>query len=198
LVKYIKETFHKNNWYALVFFLCDLMNFANVIFQMYFIDVFLGGVFLAYGTNVLHWSEMEPEERTDPLIEVFPRLTKCTFHKYGPSGTIEKHDAMCLLALNIWSEKVYVFLWFWLIILAVLTALYMIYTVAIIFIPAMRKTMLQRNAKTSYNNDDRLDLLMKKADIGDWFVLFLLSKNLDSILFREFISQLTEKLKTEP
>ena len=86
LVKYIKETFHKNNWYALVFFLCDLMNFANVIFQMYFIDVFLGGVFLAYGTNVLHWSEMEPEERTDPLIEVFPRLTKCTFHKYGPSG----------------------------------------------------------------------------------------------------------------
>ena len=70
---------------------------------------------------------------------------------------------MCLLALNIWSEKVYVFLWFWLIILAVLTALYMIYTVAIIFIPAMRKTMLQRNAKTSYNNDDRLDLLMKKG-----------------------------------
>ena len=58
--------------------------------------------------------------------------------------------------------------------------------------------MLQRNAKTKYSNDDRLDLLMKKADLGDWFLLFLLSKNLDSILFREFISQLTEKLKTEP
>ena len=57
---------------------------------------------------------------------------------------------------------------------------------------------LQRNAKTKYSNDDRLDLLMKKADLGDWFLLFLLSKNLDSILFREFISQLTEKLKTEP
>jgi len=39
---------------------------------------------------------------------------------------------------------------------------------------------------------------MKKADLGDWFLIFLLSKNLDSILFREFISQLTEKLKTEP
>ena len=56
----------------------------------------------------------------------------------------------------------------------------------------------QRNAKTGYSNDDRLDLLMKKADLGDWFLIFLLSKNLDSILFREFISQLTEKLKTEP
>ena len=74
---------------------------------------------------------------------LFSRLTKCTFHKYGHSGTIEKHDALCLLALNIISEKIYVFLWFWLIILAVLTAAYMIYTVAVIAVPALRKTMLQ-------------------------------------------------------
>ena len=39
---------------------------------------------------------------------------------------------------------------------------------------------------------------MRKADLGDWFLIFLLSKNLDSILFKEFISQLSEKLKTEP
>ena len=198
LVKYVKETFHMNNWYAMVFLICDLLNFINVIGQMFFINTFLGGVFLDYGTQVLNWSEMDAEERTDPLIEVFPRLTKCTFHKYGPSGTIEKHDAMCLLALNIISEKIYVFLWFWLIILSILTALYLIYTMGVILIPSWRKVMLQRNAKVSYSTDDRIDLLMKKADIGDWFLLFLLSKNLDSILFREFISQLTEKLKTEP
>lgn len=83
--------------------------------------------------------------------------------------------------------------------LAVLTACYLIYTIAIIAVPSLRRTMLQRNAKTGYSNkDDRLDLLMRKADLGDWFLIFLLSKNLDSILFREFISQLTEKLKTEP
>lgn len=198
LVKYVKETLHMNNWYAGVFFICDILNFINVIGQMFFINKFLGGVFLSYGTQVLHFSEMEPEDRTDPLVDVFPRLTKCTFHKYGPSGSIEKHDAMCLLATNIISEKIYVFLWFWLIILAVLTALYLIYTIAVVLVPGMRKTMLQRNAKTAYSNDDRLDLLMKKADIGDWFLIFLLSKNLDSILFREFISMLTEKIKTEP
>lgn len=198
LVKYVKETMKLNQWYASVFILCDFLNFINVVGQMFFINKFLGGVFMDYGTKVLYFSDMEAEDRTDPLIEVFPRLTKCTFHKYGHSGTIEKHDALCLLALNIISEKIYVFLWFWLIILAVLTAVYMIYTVAVIAVPALRKTMLQRNAKTTYSNDDRLDLLMKKADLGDWFLLFLLSKNLDSILFREFISQLTEKLKTEP
>ena len=77
------------------------------------------------------------------LIFFLFRLTKCTFHKYGHSGTIEKHDALCLLATNIISEKIYVFLWFWLIILAVLTACYLIYTIAVIAIPSLRKTMLQ-------------------------------------------------------
>ena len=29
------------------------------------------------------------------------RMTKCTFHKFGTSGNIEKHDALCILPLNI-------------------------------------------------------------------------------------------------
>lgn len=185
-----------NNTYAIVYFVCDILNFINTVGQMYFINLFLGGVFLTYGTDVLYWADTDPESRTDPLVEVFPRLAKCTFYKYGSSGTIESHDALCLLALNIISEKIYVFLWFWLITLAVLTAVYLIYQFAVVLIPGLRQTMLERNAKTDYR--DRIDILMKKANIGDWFVLFLLSKNLDSILFREFISQLSEKLKTEP
>lgn len=42
-----------------------------------------------------------------------------------------------------------------------------------------------------------MDILMKKAQMGDWFVIFLLSKNLDSVLFREFIVRLSDKLKTD-
>ena len=147
------------------------MNFANVIGQMYLINFFLGGVFLTYGTDVLKWSEAEPEDRTDPMVDVFPRVTKCTFHKYGPSGTIERHDAMCVLALNIINEKIYVALWFWFIILAVLTALYLLYVLAVISVPSMRKVLIERNAKHDYK--DRIDPIMKKAQMGDWYVTLL-------------------------
>ena len=78
---------------------------------------------------------------------MFFRVTKCNFHKYGPSGTIEKHDAMCVLALNIINEKIYVFLWFWFIALAILTSLYFLYVLSIIALPSMRKIMVERNAK---------------------------------------------------
>lgn len=51
------------------------------------------------------------------------QVTKCIFHKYGPSGTIQNHDALCIMALNIINEKIYVFLWYWYIILSVITGL---------------------------------------------------------------------------
>ena len=47
------------------------------------------------------------------MIYIFPRMTKCTFHKFGASGEVEKHDALCILPLNIVNEKIYIFIWFW-------------------------------------------------------------------------------------
>ena len=54
----------------------------------------------------MEYSDMDQESRVDPMIYVFPRLTKCTFHMYGPSGGLVKNDAMCILPLNIFNEKV--------------------------------------------------------------------------------------------
>ena len=51
------------------------------------------------------------------------QVTKCTFHKFGPSGTVQKFDGLCVLPLNIINEKIYVFLWFWFVILAITTGI---------------------------------------------------------------------------
>jgi len=195
LVKYVRETFHMHNFYAFKYFLCDILNFVNVIGQLFLLNAFFGGVFMAYGTDVLRWSEVDAETRTDPMVKVFPRLTKCTFHKYGHSGTLEKHDALCVLALNIINEKIFVFLWFWLIFLAVVTILYLIYVGAMISIPSLRRVMVERNAK--HDVKEKMDVLMKRAQMGDWFLIYLLSKNLDSLMFKEFIMQLTGELKKD-
>ena len=51
-------------------------------------------------------------------------MTKCTFHKFGPSGTVQKFDGLCVLPLNIINEKIYVFLWLWFIFLAVVSGIF--------------------------------------------------------------------------
>ena len=77
---------------------------------------------------------------------VFPKVTKCTFHKYGPSGTITRHDGLCILALNIINEKIYVFLWFWFVSVAIFSALALLYRMFIIITPSMRvNAIMARN-----------------------------------------------------
>ena len=34
------------------------------------------------------------------------KVAKCSFSKYGSSGTVEKYDGLCILSLNIFNEKV--------------------------------------------------------------------------------------------
>ena len=41
------------------------------------------------------------------MAKVFPKVSKCTFHRYGPSGTIGNHDGLCILPINIINEKEY-------------------------------------------------------------------------------------------
>lgn len=87
-------------------------------------DRFFDGTFLTFGIEVISFAERDQEDRIDPMVNIhegnsifaniyiqiikvyiFPRMTKCTFHKFGTSGEIEKHDAMCILPLNIGKHK---------------------------------------------------------------------------------------------
>ena len=45
----------------------------------------------------LDYISLQPRDRIDPMSRVFPRVTKCTFRKFGPSGTIQRHDAQVII-----------------------------------------------------------------------------------------------------
>ena len=62
------------------------------------------GEFRKYGLEVAAMMEEDPELRTDPMSRIFPRVTKCTFNKFGPSGSLMRRDALCVLPVNIINE----------------------------------------------------------------------------------------------
>ncbi|XP_025421571.1 innexin inx2-like [Sipha flava] len=192
LVDYFSTNLHLQNFYANRFFLCEFLNFVNVIAQICFMDHFLDGEFSTYGTDVLKFTEMEPEERGDPMARVFPKVTKCTFHKYGPSGSIQKLDGLCVLPLNIVNEKIYVFLWFWFLFVAALSGLHLVYRTAVVVVPEFRLLLLRSRSRLTPK--DEVETINKKFQIGDWFVLYQLGKNIDPLIFKEFVSSLAKKL----
>lgn len=195
MVQYIFESLKTHNTYSFGYFFCEFLNLINVICNIYFVDKFLGGAFMSYGTDVIKFSNMNQENRTDPMVEIFPRITKCTFHKYGSSGSIQKHDALCVLALNILNEKIYIFLWFWFIILSILSACAIIYSVVVIMMPTTREKIILRKFKS--NRPDRgneIQELVKKIDIGDFLLLHLLGQNINVSSYSEILHSLTDRL----
>ena len=202
LREYLCNSLHSHNIYAVKFFICEVLNFFNTLFQMWFLNRFLGGSFITYGVDVVNFSEKDQLDRTDPMIEVFPRVTKCTFMMFGPSGSVEKHDLMCVLALNVINEKIFVFLWFWLVLLICLTCISFLYRLVVFFVPSVRNGLLQKRAQLRYKVT--IDSLAPKLYFGDYFLLYLISKNVEILSFSGLLEELslelrdTRKPETEP
>lgn len=193
VVQYLQETMHLHNSYAAGYFFCEVLNFVNTVGNIFFVDTFLGGAFLTYGTDVLKFSNMNQDDRTDPMIAVFPRVTKCTFHKFGGSGTIQTIDALCILALNILNEKIYIFLWFWFIILAVFSGLAVLYSMAIVLMPSTRETILKKRFK--FGTSATVSTLIRKTQVGDFLMLHLLGQNLNLLTFNEVLDELCRRIQ---
>ncbi|XP_045503945.1 innexin inx1 [Colias croceus] len=192
IIGYLIRHERRHKLYAFRYWGCEMLCLVNIVVQMWMMDSFFNGEFLSYGTRVLGYSEVPQEERYDPMIYVFPRVTKCTFHKYGASGTIQTHDSLCVLPLNIVNEKTFIFLWFWYIILAVILALLVIYRLVIIFVPSVRPRLLHARSRTI--PIESALIVSRRTDVGDWWLLYMLARNMDPLIYRELIAELIKRM----
>ncbi|KAH9379784.1 hypothetical protein HPB48_017343 [Haemaphysalis longicornis] len=189
LVEYLLISLNNHNAFYYGYVTAEVCNFVNVVGQMFLMDTFLGGEFSIYGYEVLLFTQWDSSVRYDPMIKVFPRLTKCTFHMFGPSGDVQRYDAFCILPINIINEKIYVFLWFWFIILACMSGAVLIYRAFIILVPRARFSVLSK-----LDNKDYVKRACDCFKLGDWLVLELLCKNMDYVNFKELINDYVRRL----
>uniref|UniRef100_T1IHE1 Innexin n=1 Tax=Strigamia maritima TaxID=126957 RepID=T1IHE1_STRMM len=185
LGQYVLTNWNKMNNWAYAYFMCEILNFLNVIAQIYVIDAFLGGSFTTYGLRVVQYGLLEQENRNDSMMVVFPRVTKCGFKNFGPSGNVQVHDAICVLPLNIINEKIYVFLWFWLVLLFIPTGIVLLYRILLLVCPKLRVKVLRWQYQC-FISDSGLR-------IGGWLFLNLLAKNVDSLALSMLLEELEVK-----
>jgi len=189
IVRYIiRNNGQQHEQYFRIYILCEICNFVNVIMQIYLVDLFLGGTFTTYGLEVLEYVQLDQENRVDPMVRVFPRMTKCTFHRFGASGDVQKYDALCILPLNIINEKIYITMWFWFVFLAAVTGIWLIYRFLTLTQPKLRLMVLKRRAnlvKPKVVSD-----VLNELTAGDWFLLSILCSNMHSQSFKSLMHRL--------
>ncbi|KAG8238732.1 hypothetical protein J437_LFUL016003 [Ladona fulva] len=193
LLDYLWDNRNNHNWWAYKYYVCELLALFNVVGQMFLMNRFFDGAFLMYGIEVIDWIDSDQEDRIDPMIVIFPRMTKCTFHKFGSSGEVERHDAVCILPLNVVNEKIYIFLWFWFLLLGFLTTLTLMWRLLAIASPRTRVHLL--NLRFRLLRRETCEALVRNTRLGDWFLLVTLGENIDSLVFKDVLTELSAKLK---
>lgn len=177
-----------DEFFSWIFF-SEILYLLHLVMEIFFLNAFLGGKFLLLGFQWLHYTLNSDNIAFDPLIRMFPRLTKCSFHKYGTSGSLETYDTLCFMPLNIVNEKVFVILWFWFLALLLATIYHiLIYRTVMISIPWYRYKRLSAIAPTA---DKRFLKKISKRP-GRWFIMNTIASNLKPYFFRDLLDRLQE------
>jgi len=144
---------------------------------------------MAYGPTSLDYISLPPESRkVDPFNLLFPKMTKCYIETYGPSGSVQKFDSLCVLTINVFNEKLYLMIWFILVVLSVVAGLYALVEIVLLSCPPLRKRLL-----LTYVLPDRPELKRKLTRIlnmtgfGDWMMMYMMAVNLDRVMFTDIV-----------
>jgi hypothetical protein len=189
----------KSAQYFIKFAICELLNFVNVIGQIFLTDRFLGNQFTNLGLEVITQTDEDMTLRGDTINQVFPKIAKCDFHMYGPTGTIEKHDALCVLPLNIINEKIYVFLWFWFVFVGAVTGLWMVYRLLTMVVFNLRVANIHRHV-AGLVPKHKISAVLSNPDhgflerCGDYLLLHFIAKNLSPPILKDVFDAITPEL----
>ena len=100
----------------------------------------------------------------------------------GQGGNIINSDSLCLLPLNVLHEKLFLLLWFYLILLAIISFLHLLFMRCLAFCSKNLCRYLLEEATYEITKD-----------MGDFIVLSQIEKNLDKEMFSELMVLLKKK-----
>lgn len=142
-------------------------------------DWLLRGQFSLYGLVIttLEWFPT--------MNKVFPKLTKCKFMKYGPSGNYQIFDTVCVLTLNVLNEKLFLILWFWIFFLTTVSFFALVYRGLTYFVPKVRVYLLMAQAR--HVGTTSATIIIDNLSYGDFFVLYHIGKNISPIMHKELV-----------
>lgn len=207
MLKHFQEHVHnKFNRYAIGFFCCEVANNILSMFSVYMTHKFLLNQYLQYGLQIYRYYSLEAEERQvqgllDPMCEVFPKMAACRYHRYGMGGREDDRHAICILGLNMINDKVFVMIWIWHCFIIVAGSIRLFTRLPQLVSSRIRYFLLRMRMKRYLKNNAHVKHIQHyilNCSIGDWFVLYQMSKNLNLRFFSEYITVLALTVNPDP
>ena len=158
LVEYFNTNRGRHSLYGKHYIYCLLYNVFNVILQVVITNFLLDGQFVSYGWEFSYSRRVKDfsnsPEGFDPKVEdiMFPKMAKCSLYLYGPSGTVQNFDGICVLPINMLHDKIFIVLWYWYLFLFVLSVASTLYWIRHFFQPSYRMKHIEGHLKGKFYN----------------------------------------------
>ncbi|KAL8587752.1 hypothetical protein ACOMHN_020970 [Nucella lapillus] len=105
------------NYLLSVYFMMKVFYISNAIGQLFMLNAFLSTDYNMYGFQVLEDLATGTEWTASRR---FPRVTMCDFEIRQMTNN-HRYSVQCVLPINLFNEKIYIFMWFWLVFVSFMT-----------------------------------------------------------------------------
>ncbi|XP_013415360.1 innexin unc-9 [Lingula anatina] len=187
------------NYLITLFLFCKFLYVTNAILQLFLLNAFLGTAYHVYGFDVIY-DLINNHDWTSSGR--FPRVTLCDFKIRQLGGNIHRHTVQCVLPINLFNEKVYIFIWFWLVFVSAATVFGFLTWMSMLF-KNEQKHFIRKNLKLMDRLKDGDHKETLKRFIYDYlrkdgiFVLKLIGRNCNDVIVAEMIATLWDHFKAK-
>lgn len=202
MIEYLQNCFTFSNLLVYKYYLCHVIMFINLIVQITVLNAIFNNQFVTYGIDAFYYSFIDSDiyglrdmhgksttELNSPMDFVFPKITKCSMEVLSEAGNrLDQYSFMCVLPLNIVHDKFFLVLWFWFLILTVLTVAQLIFDTLCITIPMLRKRLFKRRFGPYLS-----DCSQHSSNLSEWFLLYLIGSNSDQFAFTALLKKLEKE-----
>merc|ERR1711915_800956 len=175
----------------------EILNVLVVLVQFGTTNIFLHYRFGWYGAKVAKYYRMPEEEQREnknPMCYTFPRIASCDYWRWGAGGLQENINAICVLNLNMINDKVFLVLWWWFFFVSILGVVRLVYRFIQTQSAWLRFQLLNLRLSRYFKKSGKIvkiEKFIRSCKLGDWFVLYQLSKNLNRPFFMDFLTHLS-------
>ncbi|GIY65127.1 innexin shaking-B [Caerostris darwini] len=185
IVQHLRSRWTKDNLFIIKYLVCEICCFINIFGQMAFLDGVFENEFFCLGFEVMSYYRSNSPVRTDPLLRLFPRVTSCTYRYFGEGAKIRSESVLCVLAVNVMNEKIFLFLWFWFIILSIITFCALVFKIAAFSVPSLRLSLLC--ARFPCIRSDDFKVIVETGNLSNYLLINLLGQNMEEANFLDVI-----------
>jgi hypothetical protein len=202
------------SYLSTLYMIIKLLYVANVCGQFFLLNAFMGPNFNIYGFHVIRDLWVGKDFWESPR---FPRVTMCDFTIRTLGENNHRNTIQCTLPINLFNEKIFIFLWFWLVLVAALSV-YSFFVWFFNFTSSSRGSFVRRylriNDRLAYSSNHHTPLSTTSTHVFDTklfdafvfdylkhdgvFLLRIIKKNTNDLVVGELISALWEQFKRYP